>query len=183
MIDQIRKISYLFAVTALVFMVPVIAQAGETVDLPDGSKLDLAASICPVCNMKAGGSPTGAGAVVLKDGTVVGFDGTSHALRYVLEPKAFKADTANIKGVYVTDYDTKKYIDAKGAFFVIGSDVMGSMGPEFIAFATKGAADKFSTAHKGKKVVAFGEVTLADVKPKKKMMKMKKGTGSGSKHK
>ena len=88
---------------------------------------------------------------------------------------------------------TKKIIDATKAYYVIGSDVKGSMGAEPIPFGDKATAEKFSKGHHGKKVSAYKDVVITDVKPKKKkMLKMKHEKhhpndghdhGSGSAHK
>ena len=106
------------------------------VDLPDGSKLDTTA-ICPVCNMKVDSNPVGTAAVVFKDGKVVPFDGPGDLFKYLLDPKKYGFDSANIKGIFVTDYGSKKFVDGKGAFFVVGSEVKGLMGSDPLPFAKK----------------------------------------------
>ncbi|MGB6066802.1 MAG: nitrous oxide reductase accessory protein NosL [Desulfomonilaceae bacterium] len=150
--------------------------AAQTVNLPDGSKLDLSGT-CPVCGMKLGSSIWGPAAVVFKDGKVVGFDTTGDMFRYVLEPKKYGFDAGNIKDLFVTEHGTKKFIDAKQAFFVVGSDLKGPMGPEVVPFSNKADAERFSSEHKGKRVATYGEVTLADLKSHKKMLKMEHGMG------
>ncbi len=179
---QVKKLCYIaFAVLALV-STPFVALAAQTVDLPDGSKLDLGTS-CPVCNMKLEDSKLGPAAVVFKDGKVVGFDSAGDMFRYVLAPVKYSISTANIKDVFVTVHETKKFVDAKQAFFVVGSDVQGSMGPDIVAFSKKEDAEKFSAEHKGKRVAAYSEVTAADAKSPKKMLKMEPGmSGMDMKH-
>lgn len=157
------------AVAALTL--PLTLWAAEMVNLPDGSKLDLSQP-CPVCHMKVGGGSLGYAAAVFKDGKVAGFDGPGDMFRYYLEPSKYGFDPANITHLYVTEYGSPKLIDAKNAFFVVGSDFMGSMGPDTAPFATKEAAEKFKTDHHGRAVVAFTGVTPADLASKKKMMKM-----------
>ncbi len=161
-------------VAVAVLALPLTLWAAEMVDLPDGSKVDLSQP-CPVCHMKAGGGALGYAAAVFKDGKVVGFDGPGDLFRYLLEPSKYSFDPANITHLYVTEYGSPKLIDAKTAFFVVGSDFTGSMGPDAAPFATKEAAEKFKTEHHGKGVVAFSGVTLADLASKKKMMKMDHG--------
>lgn len=163
----------LLAVMAL-FIMTAIPAAADTVDLPDGSKLDLSAK-CPVCNMDVGSGKLGPAAVVFKDGKVVGFDASGDFFRYLLDPKKYKFDPANIKNLYVTQYGTKNFVDAKKAVFVLGSDVSGSMGPEAVAFSKKEEAQKFASEHHGKKVASYGEVKPGDLKSAKKMLKMKHG--------
>jgi copper chaperone NosL len=152
-----------------------------TVDLPDGSKLDLSAA-CPICNMKLEGSTLGPAAVVFKDGKVIGFDGTGDMFRYVLDPAKHNIDSANIKALFVTEHGTKNFIDAKAAMYVAGSDVTGDMGPEVVPFAKKEDAEKFLKDHHGKTVASYVQITMDDLKSKKKMLKMKHEDTGGMKH-
>ncbi|HTY24890.1 MAG TPA: nitrous oxide reductase accessory protein NosL [Desulfomonilaceae bacterium] len=171
----------------LLVLVAALFLAGNAVanivDLPDGSKLDTSAE-CPVCHMKADHGTPGPAAAVFKDGKVVGFDGAGDMFRYVLDPAKYEFDPANIKNLYVTDYTTKKFIEAKSALFVLDSDVQASMGSEVVPFTKKEDAEKFKAEHNGTKVVAYSEVTQEALKPKKRMLKMKpdEGHGSGMKH-
>jgi len=156
----------------------------QTVALPDGSTLDLSVA-CQVCNMKVGASTLGPAALVLADGKVIGFDGTGDLFRHVLEPQKYGLDTAAIKHLFVTEYGTKTFLDAKKAFYVTGSDVTGHMGPDVVAFSKKEDAEKFKADHHGAKVAAYAQLTLDDLKAKKKMLKMKEEGGhdhGGMKH-
>lgn len=49
------------------------------------------------------------------------------------------------------------WIDAKGAFYVVGSNMPGSMGPTIGSFALEADAARFAKEHGGK-VMKFGEV-------------------------
>lgn len=167
----------LVALLALTF--PVAAQ---TIDLPDGSKMDLSA-VCPVCNMKAETGNLGPAAVVFSDGKVVAFDGAGDFFRYVLAPSKYGFDPVHIKSLFVTEYGTKKMLDAKQAFYVTGSDVSGGMGPEAVPFSKKEDAEKFKADHKGNAVVGFADVKPEDVKIRKKILKMDHGHGEGDKGK
>jgi len=57
------------------------------------------------------------------------------------------------------------WIDARTAFYVSGSNLKGSMGPTFAAFARREDAEAFAHAHGGK-VLKFSEVTpeMADLR-------------------
>jgi nitrous oxide reductase accessory protein NosL len=160
--------------TIIVLTFTALAALAATVDLPDGSKLDLSQT-CPVCEMKIESSVVGPAAVVFKDGKVVGFDGPGDMFRYLLSPEKYAYDPANIKNEYVTEYGAKKFIDAKQAIYVAGAEVKAVMGPELIVFSDKAAAEKFSSENKGKKVAASSEITLDDLTVKKKMLKMEHG--------
>ncbi|MCA1959961.1 MAG: nitrous oxide reductase accessory protein NosL [Desulfomonile sp.] len=176
MFSHLRKPITLLAAILIGAGLQVGVALAATADLPDGSKLDLSQP-CPVCEMKLEASVVGQAAAIFTDGKVVGFDGPGDLLRYYLAPAKYGFDPKNIKHMYVTEYGTKKFIDAKQAFFVVGSDLAGEMGPELAAFSTKEAAEKFKSDHKGKNVVNFAGVTPDDLVSKKKKMKMEHGSG------
>jgi nitrous oxide reductase accessory protein NosL len=100
---------------------------------------------CPVCGMKIGM-----------------FYKTSHTSKInnnqdrqycsmrclVVDMKEHKIDLDGIKAV---DSSTQKLIDAKSAFYVVGSDVAGTMSKvSKLAFADKEAAEDFNIEHGGK---------------------------------
>ena len=176
MYSRFRGLLYAVFALMIVASAPMISAAAQTVNLPDGSQLDLSGP-CAVCSMKLTSSVWGPAAVVFKDGKVAGFDTAGDMFRYVLAPKKYGFDPGNIKDIYVTEHGTKKFIDAKKAFFVVGSDLQGSMGPDVVPFLNKGDSERFSSEHKGKRVATFGEITLADLKSPKKMLKMEHGMG------
>ena len=63
--------------------------------------------------------------------------------------------------IWVTDFYNLQRIDARKAFYVAGSDVLGPMGHEFVPLASKEDAADFLKDHKGKKVLGFDQVTKA----------------------
>jgi len=125
--------------------------------LPDGHKVDLSAR-CPVCGMTVGGEMEGSAtysyrdnhlvgfagvaAAVFQEGKVVGFEGARCLFIYNTIPKRFGIDVSKIARRYVTDFGSRKMIDVKNAFLVLGSTINGPMGPELVAFQNK-AEDEF----------------------------------------
>ena len=69
----------------------------------------------------------------------------------------------SISKILVTDYYSQKAIDAKEAYYVIGSDVYGPMGDELIPFKKLEDAEVFSMDHKGKKIVQFRDIKEKEV--------------------
>jgi nitrous oxide reductase accessory protein NosL len=59
----------------------------------------------------------------------------------------------------VSDYYTQDAIDGKKAFYVIGSDVYGPMGNEFIPFISLEDAKTFKEDHLGVEILSFDEIT------------------------
>ncbi len=92
------------------------------------------------------------------------FDGVKEFMRFYLEPEKY-GDYANIrmhvKKIVVRDYATKKPLIAQKAWYVVGSDVEGPKGGEFIPFADEKSAYDFMKRHHGKRVLRFSEVERA----------------------
>ena len=84
--------------------------------------------------------------------SAVGWIAAGYALSH---PLAF-AMTLLIGAIYVADYATKAWTDAKKAFFVLGSQARGPMNePNLPAFATREAADAHAKAQGGKLSLLF----------------------------
>lgn len=118
---------------------------------------------CPVCGMFVAKYPDFTTHLAYRDRTVVFFDGSKDMFKYLLNLKKYapgKTD-ASIGEISVADYYSLAQIDARSAWFVIGSDVYGPMGKELIAFAREADAREFSRDHKGKKILRFRDVTPA----------------------
>ncbi len=59
----------------------------------------------------------------------------------------------------VTEHYEVKRIDARAAWFVIGSDVLGPMVHELIPLASRADAEEFMRDHHGKRILRFDQVT------------------------
>lgn len=87
------------------------------------------------------------------------FCDTIEMFNILLNPEQIRS----VQAVYVQDMGTTDWaeprgawIDARTAFYVMGSRKHGSMGPTFASFAQKADADKFVAEHGGH-VMAFGD--------------------------
>lgn len=148
------------------------AYAAQSLETPDGSKIELPAT-CPVCEMKMASNSDVDAVIVFTDEKVVPFDKISDFFRYLLSPDTFGFDPKKVEKTFVLEHDSKKFIEPKDAVFVLGPETVPMMGPEMEAFSNKSDAEKFVSGAKDKKILAFSQVSLQDVGPKKKMMKMK----------
>ncbi|AFM24956.1 nitrous oxide reductase accessory protein NosL [Desulfomonile tiedjei] len=160
----------------LVFVAIHVSHADQFLQLPDGSKVDLSHK-CPVCGMVIGGRDGqgvtvtfkegrvvgfhGVAAAVFKDGRVVGFDGARCLFIYNSVPQKYDINVADLARQYVTDFVTKKMIELRTAFLVLGSEVKGPMGYELIAFSNMDGAAKFASNNDGKWIVQLHEVARA----------------------
>ncbi|MBN8504414.1 MAG: nitrous oxide reductase accessory protein NosL [Burkholderiales bacterium] len=85
----------------------------------------------------------------------------------LLRPEQVKAvRAAFVQDMEKTDWERPRqaWIDAKTAFYVRDSRLMGAMGPTFASFARREAAEAFAKTHGGQ-LLAYAEVTpeLADL--------------------
>lgn len=65
----------------------------------------------------------------------------------------------SVKNIYVTDYKSKKLIDAKTAYYVFGSNIMSVGGDDLIPFALESDAKEFFQGNKGKQIYRFDRMT------------------------
>lgn len=137
------------------FLLAATAEAGEVVVAPPGPN-----SVCPVCGMFVAKYPEWVAAVVFKDGHTHYFDGAKDLFKFMRDMGSYAPGhgPGDIAVVAVTDYYGVKTLDARGAFFVVGSDVLGPMGHELVPLASKQDADEFMADHKGKRILTFDQV-------------------------
>lgn len=79
---------------------------------------------------------------------------------YLKPEQARKMDAIYVQDMGQAQWDEPKghWINAKSAFYVVGSKKMGSMGPTFGSFAKEDDAKKFVSTYGGK-IYKFGEIT------------------------
>lgn len=111
---------------------------------------------CPICGMWVYKYPKWIAQLQYKD-KHLSFDGVKDLMKYYLE------DNSSNPIIVVREYYTQKALDAKEAFFVLGSDVYGPMGEELIPFKNIEDAKTFMMDHQGSKIVKFNEITNKDL--------------------
>jgi copper chaperone NosL len=121
---------------------------------------------CPVCGMFVAKYPDWTMVILFKDGSHAFFDGAKDLFKYMLDMKRYdpKKRTADIKTALVKDYYRLSFIDARTAWYVLGSDVYGPMGRELIPMEKEADAREFLNDHKGKKILRYGDVTREVIK-------------------
>ena len=117
---------------------------------------------CPVCGMFTAKYPEFAARVTFSDGVGFTFDGPKDMFTFVLDvaKHAPGRSRSDVEQVLVTEYYDLVAIDARAAFFVIGSDVNGPMGAELVPFATREDAEAFRSDHRGTAALAFDDIDL-----------------------
>ena len=145
----------LFIYIQLVIFIPAVSGNTEAADtVPDTVR-------CPVCGMFVSKYPNWLARMHYDspDKTEF-FDGVKDMMAFYFTPQKYGGVSREaIRGIYVKDYYSLKWLAAKEAFYVIGSDVYGPMGHELIPFGSREAAESFSRDHHGKNILAFDEIT------------------------
>lgn len=134
----------------------VQAALADPIDVPKPAPADT----CPVCGMFVSKYPNWVATVQYKDGHAHHFDGAKDMFKYLLDmPKWAPGHRAeDIKAIAVTEYYSLDMIDAKQAFYVIGSEVYGPMGHELLPLASMEEAKEFMHDHKGVRIMRFDQV-------------------------
>ncbi|MDD2733093.1 MAG: nitrous oxide reductase accessory protein NosL [Desulfuromonadaceae bacterium] len=137
----------------------VTADAADKVTVPSKAK-------CPVCGMFVAKYPDWTATARFKDGTTSYYDGPKDMFSHYFDTPRYTPGKrqSDIVALSVKEYYLLAPIDARAAFFVIGSDVSGPMGSELIPFSTEKDAASFKLDHKGKRILRFNEITPQTVK-------------------
>jgi len=116
---------------------------------------------CPVCGMFAAKYPEFLSQMVFRDGSSAFFDGPKDLFKCYLNRSRYlpSKNKIDVAALFVKDYYSLAVIDARTAFFVVGSDIRGPMGSELIPFRKKAEAAEFQKDHQGKRTLRFNEVT------------------------
>ena len=115
---------------------------------------------CPVCGMFVAKYPDWVASMEFAHGDVVYFDGVKDLLIFYFNMAHYQPGRSidDIRDIHVTDYYTGRQVDAREAFFVLGSDVFGPMGKELIPFESQEAAMEFKGDHHGTRVMRFADI-------------------------
>jgi len=104
--------------------------------------------------------------IVLKDGSALFFDGAKHMLKCYLNLKQYHPSKgpSDIDSINVNDCYGLIPVDGFKAFYVLGSNLYGPMGREFIPFEKEADAKEFIKGHKGQSILKFVDVTTEVLK-------------------
>ena len=116
---------------------------------------------CPVCGMYPARNPRWAAQTVFKDGAAHFFDSPADLFAFLQKvdrhDKHYSLDDVAVS--FISDFETGQWIEAKNAFFVHGSSVVGPMrDADLPAFTSRRAAATLVRSQGGK-VLTFAEIT------------------------
>jgi len=144
----------LVMIAALIRALP--APAGAVSSIRPGPK-----DKCPVCGMFVSKYPDWTAFVVFRDGSVAFFDGPKDLFTFSFNMQKYAPgkQQSDVESIFVNEYYDVKPLDARTAWYVIGSDVNGPMGKELIPFKSEAEAREFMKDHQGTKALRFRDIT------------------------
>lgn len=137
---------------------------------------------CHVCGMSITRFPGPKGEVITeKEQTVHKFCSTRDMFAWALQPENVKRKhTLYVHDMSQTEWaspDDAALIDARDAFYVVGSKRKGAMGQTLASFSEESAAQDFMAKHGGK-VLQYEAITLEHLNTEMPMGDMHGGMGS-----
>ncbi len=160
------KLNWLFAVLAALTLTACSGEEEQTTVRPDPVSIE-AGDECHVCGMVITKFPGPKGeAITEKNQQVRKFCSTRDMFAWMLQPENVNRDhTLYVHDMAQTDWQSPvdtTLIDAREAFYVVGSERTGAMGPTLASFATRSAAQEFIKEYGGH-VLKYSEITLEDL--------------------
>ncbi|MBD3640912.1 MAG: nitrous oxide reductase accessory protein NosL [Marinobacter sp.] len=157
------KLNWLLAALAAVTLTACSGNEEQATAKPDPVHFE-SGDECHVCGMVIANFPGPKGeAITEKDQHVRKFCSTKDMFAWMLQPENVNRDhTLYVHDMAQTEWehpDDTALIDARDAFFVVGSDRTGAMGPTLASFATEDAAHGFMMEHGGE-VLKYSEITM-----------------------
>ena len=133
--------------------------------LPDPQIIPEGAS-CGKCGMYPAHYPKWQSQIVFTDGSMTPFDGCKCMFNFLASienyDKQHSADDVAV--AWVRDFDNSSWLNARDAFFVVGSSIMGPMGKELIPFKEQDAATDFQKKNGGS-LMQFADINKEVLKP------------------
>jgi len=151
-----------WAVLAALVLAPKILGSGPVPGLQREAVKPGPREKCPVCGMFVAKYPDFLAEILFRDGSHAVFDGAKDMFKFYFDMKKYapEKDLKDIDAIHVTDYYHLTFIDAREAFYVLGSDVYGPMGKELIPLKSRAEAESFLADHKGRSILGFADITL-----------------------
>ncbi|NPA74367.1 MAG: hypothetical protein GXO12_06600 [Epsilonproteobacteria bacterium] len=106
--------------------------------------------------------------IELKNGKKAYFSSVKSMMDFYYRPwyyESYGAKTVkDIKKMVVQDYLTGKTVDAKKAYYVFGSRLIGPKGDDLVPFANMNSVKMFELKYGGTKVLRFNQITKGLIK-------------------
>lgn len=113
---------------------------------------------CPLCGMIPARYPRFHCQVILESGDYIAFDSAAGLITFLLFPDKTGMEPGKVDSVYFKDYLSETWIHSDKTFFVIGSEIMGPMGIEFLAVDSYEKAMELKKQEKGVWIIHYKKV-------------------------
>jgi len=118
---------------------------------------------CLVRHLKVYKYPEWVSKIELQNGKKIFFSSPKSMFEFYFRPAKWSdlgvKHESDFKDIIVTDFATTKPINAKGAFYVYGTNEISPAGDDLVPFGTYAEAEKFSKEHRGQRILSFKEVS------------------------
>lgn len=111
---------------------------------------------CPVCGMNIAKYPQNSCQIQSKAGQTAHFCSTQCMFNDLENPGKFAGTSVKPFLIWVMGMDNNLWISGRTAYYVVGSGVLGPMGPEALPFNALADAKAFAVKHGGKAVIFDG---------------------------
>lgn len=120
---------------------------------------------CEVRHLKIYKEPKWASKIELQNGKKVFFSSPKSMFEFYFRPGNWEyvgvKSEQDFKDILVTDFNTGKIVEARGAFYVYGSRATSPAGDDLVPFDSYKQATEFAKNYNGKRVFGFKEVSIA----------------------
>lgn len=148
---MIRVVLYILFLSSFLFSVEILNKDYNSVK-------KYIQEVCPIKNVDIEKHKDWTGYIELKNGSIVALSSAKYTFAYnLIEIKREGEDS--VKNIFVTDFKTKKIIDAKKAYYVFGSNVMSVGGDDIIPFALEEDAKEFFAKNGGRQIYRADRMT------------------------
>lgn len=113
---------------------------------------------CPVCGMYPARYPEHHCQLSTADGTHHHFCSSQCLIHFTAAPEKYGEKAVKVKSVWMVPSPDFGYEYAMGLYYLVGSDMMGPMGREALAYRSKAAAESAAKEHGGR-VLRFQDLT------------------------
>ena len=120
---------------------------------------------CLVRHIKVYKEPRWVSKVELQNGKQIYFSSPKSMFEFYFRPgKWFDIGVKSekdFKEILVTDFKTQMPVNAKGAFYVYGGNIISPAGDDLVPFDSYKDAEEYTKTHNGKRILSFREVSDA----------------------
>jgi nitrous oxide reductase accessory protein NosL len=142
----------------LVIIINLVADDNKTAQ----QKLD------PVYKLELDKYPKFSTELILKNGKKIKFSSVKSMMNFYFHPEKYPKygvkSRTEIDKMFVRDYITGKKIDAKDAFYIFGSKLIGPHGDDLIPLSSKTQVELFMKRYGGSKVLRIDKFTFGLIK-------------------